>query len=492
MSEFISIKGFFCARGDSTDFPKSPIGLLAEQRMKSLVKESLGFRLLSASIFVIVVVLSAQTIFYMSRARDRVRSELTNKGRLLSDLLAYSSRVGVFAENGDQLRDVAAGVLSEPDVMQVGIYNANGKQLYLGSNTAMSRGDNPEAGVDDPSAGPEGTGAMTRETGKALVFTKPVVLRIYPRGERSLYFGDAGEDIKDRTIGYVKVVLGKESLNRTTLRIVTQNVIVALMLIGASVVVVFLRVRKITRPLVTLTEHVKALGKGGEAGQVPVETMDEIGKLASAFNTMLVERRDAEQSLQKVLMDIHDGIGGITTNIYLLSEIAQKAAGPAEVKKAVATISSLSREGIGEIRSLMYSLDREDMTWHSVSAEIRNQGMKMVEPHAISFEMTSEIAEAVSKPGSLLCLSLFRIYRESLMNVIKHSRAKRVNVGLRVSRQQLLLAIRDDGVGLDETSISGKGRGIISMKARAAEIGGTVTITSDQGACVTVELPLTT
>ena len=458
--------------------------------MKSLVKESLGFRLLSASIFILVVVLSAQTIFYMSRARSRVRSELMNKGRLLSDLLAYSSRVGVFAENGDQLRDVAAGVLSEPDVMQVGIYNADGKQLYLGTNTATSRDDNPEAGGKYPSASPESAGTMTRETKEALVFTKPVVLRIYPREEQSLYFGDSGENAKDRTIGYVKVVLGKESLNRTTLRIVTQNVIVALILIGASVVVVFLRVRKITRPLVTLTEHVKALGKGGEAGQVAVETMDEIGKLASAFNTMLVERRDAEQSLQKVLMDIHDGIGGITTNIYLLSEIAQKTEAPADVKKAVATISNLSREGMGEIRSLMYSLDREDMTWHSLSAEIRNQGMKMVEPHAISFEMTAEIGQVAAKPGSHLCLSLFRIYRETLMNVIKHSRAKKVNVGLSVSRQRLLLAVHDDGVGVDEQSISGKGRGIASMKTRAAEIGGTVTITSDRGTRVTVELPL--
>jgi signal transduction histidine kinase len=458
--------------------------------MKSFVKESLGFRLLSASIFILVVVLSAQTIFYMSRARSRVHSELTNKGKLLSGLLAYSSRVGVFAENGDQLRDVAAGVLSEPDVIQVGIYNANGKELYLGTNTAISRDVYPEAGRKDPASGPEETGSMMRETGTTLVFTKPVVLRVYPHEEQSLYFDGGGADAHERTIGYVKVVLGKESLNRTTLRIITQNVIVALILIGASIVVVFLRVRKITRPLVTLTEHVKALGKGGEAGQVPVETMDEIGKLASAFNTMLIERRDSERSLQKVLMDIHDGIGGITTNIYLLSELTQKATDPADVRKAVATISGLSREGMGEIRSLMYSLDREDMTWHSLSAEIRSQGMKMVEPHAIAFEMTAEIADVVSKPGSLLCLSLFRIYRETLMNVIKHSRAKKVSVDLRVSRQLLLLAIRDDGVGLDVPSLSAKGRGIVFMKARAAEIGGKVTLTSDRGACVTVEVPL--
>ena len=45
-------------------------------------------------------------------------------------------------------------------------------------------------------------------------------------------------------------------------------------------------------------------------------------------------------------------------------------------------------------------------------------------------------------------------------------------------------------MGVDEQSTSGKGRGIASIKARAAEIGGTVTITSNRGARVTVELPL--
>jgi signal transduction histidine kinase len=45
-------------------------------------------------------------------------------------------------------------------------------------------------------------------------------------------------------------------------------------------------------------------------------------------------------------------------------------------------------------------------------------------------------------------------------------------------------------VGFDEQSISGKGRGIASIKAGAAELGGTFTIASDRGAWVTVELPL--
>jgi signal transduction histidine kinase len=410
------------------------------------------------------------------------------EGELRIDLLAYSSRIAVFTENKERLQEDAAGMQTEQDVVLVGFYGSKLNPLYVKTSTDRYQlSSDTDIGVAATIKPGE---TLTREEKDTMEFIKPVVLLVNPNAT-SLYFGDTGADRAARVIGYVRIVTTKEPLKRQMKNMLLTNAITGLIFIAMTVAMGFLWVKRIARPIETLTERVRALGRGREAEQVPVEAMDEIGRLASAFNTMLVERRDAERSLQKVLMDIHDGIGGITTNISLLSEIARKA-GPAESQKAVATISSLAREGMAEIRSLMYSLDREDMTWHSLSVEIRNLGMKMVEPHAIAFEMTSEMDEVGPAPGSLLCLSLFRIYRESLMNVIKHAKAKKVSVVFRVSREGLLLAVCDDGVGIKEpTSLSGKGRGISSMMTRASEIGGTVMITSGQGTCITLDIPLT-
>jgi signal transduction histidine kinase len=452
--------------------------------------KSLGFRLLSAFILIIVLVLSAYTLFAVFREERKLRNELTNKGELLASLLAYSSRIGVFAENRDLLKDVATGIVAEHDVVLVGIYNADLKPLYVVNKTATEKDIDHDDKKKDAviKAGQDET--LSRETGNTQVFTKPVILKLFQNEEKTLYFDEKGADATARTIGYVKIALGKESLNREILGIVARNAIIALIFIGASVAVVYLRVRKITKPLETLTRHVKVLGQGGIVMQMPVETMDEVGRLATAFNSMLDERKASQQAFQKILMDIHDGIGGITTNICMLSEVALKASSPMDVNKALNTILSLSREGMAEIRSLMYSLDRNDLNWHTLIVELRNQGTKTVGHHSMLFEIKAEVEENDTRPGSLLCLHLFRIYREALTNVIKHSKAKNVMVGFHVNKERIILTIRDDGQGYDHASHSNKGRGVPNMKARAAEIGGAVMVTADAGTCVSVEIPL--
>ena len=388
-----------------------------------------------------------------------------------------------------QLTDVTAGFLSEPDVVLVAIYNGDGRALYVSNRVPSGSELSPDlnAGKHLVMRGRE---IAVEETRSVFEFVKPVILKIFPKEEQSLYFNENGQRSTERVIGYVKIVLGKEALDREVMAIVARSAVIAMIFIAASVALVYYSVKKVTRPLETLTQNVKALGEGGEVAYVPVETMDEVGRLARAFNTMLDERKVGREAFQKILMEIHDGIGGITTNISLLSELARKAISPESVAEALATISSLSREGMAEIRSLMYSLDRTDMSWNTLSAELRNRGTRTLEPHGIAFEMITEIERDSAQPGSLLCLHLFRVYREALTNVIKHSKAGKVTTSLLVRQGDIILAVHDDGQGCEESVFGRNGRGVSHMKARAAELGGRATITGDNGTCVQVEIPI--
>ena len=60
----------------------------------------------------------------------------------------------------------------------------------------------------------------------------------------------------------------------------------------------------------------------------------------------------------------------------------------------------------------------------------------------------------------------------------------------RISAESLVLTIQDNGQGGRETALVGKGRGVANMKARTAEIGGTITITANKGTSVRVQVPL--
>lgn len=199
------------------------------------------------------------------------------------------------------------------------------------------------------------------------------------------------------------------------------------------------------------------------------------------------EKRHAEEK-EKTLKDLHDGIGGIITNISLLADLAQKASSISDIKMRLTTISELSREGLSEIRSFMSTLDVKERNWHMLIAELRRIGSNLLEPYGIPFFMEDNVSDMNGQPCSLLSLNLFRIYREALTNIIKHARAQAINIMVKVNPEKLVLSVRDDGIGCGE--VKGRGRGLSNMKARAEEIGGKLTVTVDKGTCVCLEVPL--
>ncbi len=205
------------------------------------------------------------------------------------------------------------------------------------------------------------------------------------------------------------------------------------------------------------------------------------------LKTRLIEEKRHAAEKEKILKDLHDGIGGITTNIGLLAELGQKKPSLEEVKKTFATIAELSREGLAEIKSFMCSLDTKEGNWHTMTAELRRVGSSMLEPLGISFAFENSVHEVNEQPGSLVSLNIFRIFKEAMTNVIKHSRAKNVSVAMAVRPEGMHLSIKDDGIGLET---KGKGRGLSNMKARADEIGGRLTIDSRDGTLVALEIPL--
>lgn len=193
---------------------------------------------------------------------------------------------------------------------------------------------------------------------------------------------------------------------------------------------------------------------------------------------------------EKILKNLHDGIGGIAANILLLAEMAKNFVSLSDIKKTLSTISELSKEEISEIRSFMKSLDSKETDWHALVADLRRFGGNTIESQGMTFAMTSAVQDGAEQPDSLLCLNLFRIYKEGLANIVKHSGAKTVTVDLSLHSHpgRLALTLCDDGVGLK--GAPGKGRGIPNMKARAEEMGGSLTITSGTGTCVRLEVPI--
>jgi signal transduction histidine kinase len=86
--------------------------------------------------------------------------------------------------------------------------------------------------------------------------------------------------------------------------------------------------------------------------------------------------------------------------------------------------------------------------------------------------------------------TVYRIVQEALTNVAKYAHARNVRVAISEAAGELLLEIRDDGVGFDSRAIS-EGFGLAGMRERAGLAGGTLSVDSgEQGTLVRACLPV--
>jgi signal transduction histidine kinase len=87
----------------------------------------------------------------------------------------------------------------------------------------------------------------------------------------------------------------------------------------------------------------------------------------------------------------------------------------------------------------------------------------------------------------LVSTAVFRIFQESLTNVARHSRASRVAVTLEHRHTDLVLEVRDDGIGIEAADASHvRSIGLAGMRERAQLVGGGFSISGAPGAGTTV------
>jgi signal transduction histidine kinase len=89
--------------------------------------------------------------------------------------------------------------------------------------------------------------------------------------------------------------------------------------------------------------------------------------------------------------------------------------------------------------------------------------------------------------------AFFRIFQETLTNIIRHARASRVDVRLAEMSGYLVLEVKDNGRGISEAEINNtQSIGLLGMRERAALLGGEVRVSGEpgKGTTIRVRIPL--
>jgi signal transduction histidine kinase len=117
---------------------------------------------------------------------------------------------------------------------------------------------------------------------------------------------------------------------------------------------------------------------------------------------------------------------------------------------------------------------------------------ELVGPGGPRVELTREGTARALHP--LIREEVERIAEEAIRNAVHHAEASRIEILLHWGTQELLLAVRDNGIGMRPSIFDDARRGghfgLVGMRERAERVGGQLAVTSREGAGTEIALTL--
>lgn len=195
-----------------------------------------------------------------------------------------------------------------------------------------------------------------------------------------------------------------------------------------------------------------------------------------------------EKEKQRLARELHDGVAGSL----------------AAIKMRFQAIGNLLEEN-GALKSLMNSVDEVYKEVRTISHHLTPPGMlqysfvQFVAKYLNDISASSQInieyiyhgEKALNQLSDDVKVEIYRILQELITNVIKHSKAKLVEVQLTKQDKEVNLIVEDRGKGFDVVAKS-PGLGLNSIKSRVDALGGALNVDSapKRGTIVSVDIPV--
>jgi signal transduction histidine kinase len=209
-----------------------------------------------------------------------------------------------------------------------------------------------------------------------------------------------------------------------------------------------------------------------------------------ALSVFLQHVREEERI--QIAREVHDELGQALTGLKLeLTWLAGRL--PKNLKplqEKTGTMFARIDETIQIIRRIATELRPGVLDTVGLIAALEWQAQQFEKQTGIRCRVQSSVRETLWDQD--LNTAFFRIFQETLTNVIRHANASQVAVRFAETDDWLVLMVKDDGRGISEAEIRNtKSIGLLGMRERAALLGGEVRLRGEpgRGTTVTVRIP---
>ncbi|MFM7710148.1 MAG: PAS domain S-box protein, partial [Ferruginibacter sp.] len=203
-------------------------------------------------------------------------------------------------------------------------------------------------------------------------------------------------------------------------------------------------------------------------------------------------QRIREEERNHMAREIHDELGQQLTGLnmelsWLLKKVDDKNP---ELKQKINEAIHTTQNTVRSVRKIIADLRPVMLDELGLPSTLEWQLAEFEKKYTLPYELTIDPAFPDLLPTAKN--ALYRIFQESLTNIIKHAKASLVSVRLFCHHDQIILEITDNGIGFDINEVKPKqGYGLIGMKERAMMLGGSIDISTiaHQGTQLIVLLP---
>jgi len=200
---------------------------------------------------------------------------------------------------------------------------------------------------------------------------------------------------------------------------------------------------------------------------------------------------------QKLARELHDSVSqalygialGARTARTLLEREPALAQGKQILAEPLEYTLSLADAALAEMRALIFELRPESLQQEGLAAALAKQADSLRARYHLDVVCRVGAEPEVSLEAKE---SLYRIAQEAMHNVVKHARARQIQLELENADGRICLRVCDDGIGFDTQASFPGHLGLQSMRERVNRLGGVIEITSQpaQGTCVQAWLPV--
>jgi signal transduction histidine kinase len=201
--------------------------------------------------------------------------------------------------------------------------------------------------------------------------------------------------------------------------------------------------------------------------------------------------RAREEERRRLRRDLHDGLGPALAGHLLRLEVAVRDLDAGSTARRNLTLLRAEMHStMSDVRRVVDGLRPPALDELGLLGALRQAVERMTVGTSIT---TRLVVDDVSGLSAAVEVAVFRIVTEAVTNVVSHAAACRCAVTVTECEGMLRVCIDDDGAGLPAScggSGAGAGHGLDTMRERAEELGGTLTVRTLDGTSVRADIPL--